>query len=536
MIEYALLITLGFCIGGLIAFLLAPTLWHRAVRLTTKRLEATMPMSLSEIEADKDLLRASYAIRIRRLEAGLNKAREKSANQLVEISRLQMQIAELNGRIAALDAQLDERRNAANVFESTIRKRFPELENMVATAKAALDDRAGEIAELNAKLRRREESLDLTQRSALLQQDEIRQLREALETRGADRTGRFKRRASQWTLDEYRSEYDRLNVELSKTREQLVLGQERESRQISVLKTELQQLGERIMASAAAQDRQAVDWHEFDRDTESRPETPASRSPAVPPRRGVSRPAARAKPWPGGAGHELAANAGHAARADFVESRVSASAPPSPPLRAKSPEETRGPVRAASATPADKPRSDEAASGSQSAASGVQQAAGREALKSLLDRGARLMGKEVLDGAGTGSPAPAASAGNGESKSAGNGSTVPLARAEPKDAANSANSAERETGDQGPASAPSAKPEPKLDQVFREILEGRPSPRDAAPSAPPTGEGATAKQPAPADEDAVDERAQAEADAQSDASKTQTLLDRLRHIHERQTG
>ena len=35
MIEYALLIMLGFCASGLIALLLAPTLWHRAVRLTT---------------------------------------------------------------------------------------------------------------------------------------------------------------------------------------------------------------------------------------------------------------------------------------------------------------------------------------------------------------------------------------------------------------------------------------------------------------------------------------------------------------------
>src|SRR5688572_25748391 len=180
MIEYALLIMLGFCTAGLIAFLLAPTLYHRAVRLTTKRLEATMPMTLSEIEADKDLLRASYAIKIRRLEAGLNKARDKSANQLVEISKHQVRIAEMNQRIAELNGELEERRNAANVFESTIRKRFPELETMLATASAALDERAAEIADLGIKLTRREEALDTAQRSTMLQQEEIRKLRDTL--------------------------------------------------------------------------------------------------------------------------------------------------------------------------------------------------------------------------------------------------------------------------------------------------------------------------------------------------------------------
>ena len=258
MIEYALLIMLGFCVGGLIALLLAPTLWQRAVRLTTKRLESTMPMSLSDIEADKDLLRASYAITIRRLESSLSKVRDKSANQLVDISRLQMRIGELGNQISALELQLDERRNAATVFENTIRKRFPELENMVAAAKAALDDRTQEINDLTNTLRRREEALAMAQRATTLQQQEILKLRDTLEQRGADVTGRFKRRPSQWTLEEYRSEYDRLNVELSKMREHLILSQEREASQISVLKTELQRLGERIMASVAAQEIQAV--------------------------------------------------------------------------------------------------------------------------------------------------------------------------------------------------------------------------------------------------------------------------------------
>jgi chromosome segregation ATPase len=250
MIEYVLLIILGFFIGGLVALLIAPTVWRRAVNLTTRRLEATLPMSLADIEADKDTLRAFYAVQIRRLETSLNKAREKSAGQLVEISKLQMNIATLNDQIAMLHKQLDERSNAANVFEKTIKKRLPELDEQLTAARAALAERAHEISDFSVKLRRSEEMQTLAQDANEQQQDEIRQLRDALEKSGGENAGRFKKRPAEWSLNEYRSEYDRLSLELSKMREQLALSLKHESRQSTALKAEMQQLAERLMSSA----------------------------------------------------------------------------------------------------------------------------------------------------------------------------------------------------------------------------------------------------------------------------------------------
>lgn len=288
MIEYALLIMLGFCAAGLLAMLFAPSLWNRAVRLTTKRLEATMPMSLSDIEADKDLLRAAYAIQIRRLQAALNGMRDKSAGQLVEISKLQMMIGELKDRIGELDKQLDERRNAANVYESTIRKRFPELEGSLATARAALEDRAYEIEDLQSKLGRRDEALAMAQRSARLQQNEITLLRETLEKSGTDRSGRFKARPTQWSLEDYRAEYDRLNLEMSRMREQLALSYEREKSQNAMLRAELQQLGEKVMTTLTLQQKQAA----ASRSVEKPGKTDAPHRRDVPERR-----AAAPRPW-----------------------------------------------------------------------------------------------------------------------------------------------------------------------------------------------------------------------------------------------
>ena len=68
MIQAIMLIALGFFTASLIGVLVAPSLWSRAYRLSRKRLEQTLPTSLSEMEATQDQLRASYAVRMRRLE------------------------------------------------------------------------------------------------------------------------------------------------------------------------------------------------------------------------------------------------------------------------------------------------------------------------------------------------------------------------------------------------------------------------------------------------------------------------------------
>ncbi|MDX2263746.1 MAG: hypothetical protein NW215_02065 [Hyphomicrobiales bacterium] len=253
MIQYVMLVALGFFLACFLMVLVAPSFWSRAVRLTRRRIESTMPLTLSEIEADKDQLRAAFAVKIRRLESALGKAREKSAHQLVELSRQQMAATALRDEIAALERSLDERRNAASVFEVTIKKRFPELEGALAAAQAALAQKSYEADDLIAKLKRREEALAVAQRSAALQQGEIARLREAMEKSGAEKSSRFKKRPSQWTLDEYRAEYDRMNVELSKLREQLSNAYDRETQYNGFLKSELQQLAEQIMTVTAPQ-------------------------------------------------------------------------------------------------------------------------------------------------------------------------------------------------------------------------------------------------------------------------------------------
>ena len=59
----------------------------RAVRLTRRRLEALTPMSMVEIQADKDQLRAEFAMSTRRLEMSVEQLKAKTSSQLAEIGK-----------------------------------------------------------------------------------------------------------------------------------------------------------------------------------------------------------------------------------------------------------------------------------------------------------------------------------------------------------------------------------------------------------------------------------------------------------------
>lgn len=77
MLETVMLIAAGFLSACLLALLMVPALWRRAVRLTETRLRSQTPLSVADIEADKDRLRAEYALEIRRLERSLDSMRER---------------------------------------------------------------------------------------------------------------------------------------------------------------------------------------------------------------------------------------------------------------------------------------------------------------------------------------------------------------------------------------------------------------------------------------------------------------------------
>jgi hypothetical protein len=87
MIESIMYFGIGFLFAALIGVAVIPSIHARAVRLTMRRLENSIPQSMAEIQADKDLLRAEFALSTRRLEIGVEQLKEQTTSQLAELGR-----------------------------------------------------------------------------------------------------------------------------------------------------------------------------------------------------------------------------------------------------------------------------------------------------------------------------------------------------------------------------------------------------------------------------------------------------------------
>src|SRR5258708_19814151 len=108
MIESIMFFAGGFLVAGLLALALISSVHHRAVRLTQRRLQDAMPVSVTEIQADRDKLRAKFAMSARRLEMTVEQLEAKVTNQQGEIARKSEAIARLKAQLAEKDGLADE--------------------------------------------------------------------------------------------------------------------------------------------------------------------------------------------------------------------------------------------------------------------------------------------------------------------------------------------------------------------------------------------------------------------------------------------
>jgi hypothetical protein len=87
MVEVIMYLGIGFLFATLIAVSVIPLIHGRAVRLTTRRIENSIPQSMAEIQADKDLQRADFAVSTRRLEITIEQLKESNTSQRAEIGK-----------------------------------------------------------------------------------------------------------------------------------------------------------------------------------------------------------------------------------------------------------------------------------------------------------------------------------------------------------------------------------------------------------------------------------------------------------------
>lgn len=180
-IQSAMLVALGFLVANLLVLLLAPAYWHRAVRLTTQRLKQSMPLTEAEIRADKDRLRAEYAIRVHQLEVQVERSTFDTARQQIELNRRDAAISTLEGEIARISIALDEHSSARRVLEQTIADRFPRMEARLAGATKLLAEREHALAALTETSRRQARALEEAAQLSAKSRDEVMRLSNSLE-------------------------------------------------------------------------------------------------------------------------------------------------------------------------------------------------------------------------------------------------------------------------------------------------------------------------------------------------------------------
>lgn len=171
-----MLVLLGFLAATLLALLLAPAFWRRAVRLTTLRIKDTMPVTDVEIRADKDRVRAGYAIKVHKLESEIEQIRLADARQKIDLNRRDATINELESTLEALRSTHEEAQNAKRVLEQTVTDRLPRLEGRLNEAKKLLFTRDREISDLTGKVEKYMKDLAKARETEAIQKAELDRL------------------------------------------------------------------------------------------------------------------------------------------------------------------------------------------------------------------------------------------------------------------------------------------------------------------------------------------------------------------------
>jgi chromosome segregation ATPase len=246
MIEPIMYLAIGFLVSMLFGLMIVPLVHNRAVRLTTRRLEAATPLSMAEIQADKDQLRAEFAMSARRLEMSVDQLRNKTTSQLAElgkksdaINRMKIELGEKNATIFGLEA----REKAVKEQLRATEEEFAAKTELLRGAEAALTDKQAELARINHELSDRSMTADTRQVELVAVRTQIEQL----QGRVSDAEKEFAE--TQARLAQERTESEKATSELNDARGRVENLSQRVNdldRQLIVQVKEAEMLGSRV--------------------------------------------------------------------------------------------------------------------------------------------------------------------------------------------------------------------------------------------------------------------------------------------------
>jgi chromosome segregation ATPase len=223
-----------------------PLVHNRAVRLTTKRMEAATPLSMAEIQADKDQLRAEFAMSARRLEMNVDQLKNKTTSQLAElgkksdaINRMKLELGEKNATIFSLEA----REKAVKEQLRATEEEFTAKTESLREAERALKDKQSELAKINSELSDR----SMMAESRQVELVAVRMQIDELKGRVGDAEKEFA--ATQARLAQERSDSEAASRELAEARSRVENLSQRVTdldRQLIIQVKEAEMLGNRV--------------------------------------------------------------------------------------------------------------------------------------------------------------------------------------------------------------------------------------------------------------------------------------------------
>jgi chromosome segregation ATPase len=215
MVEPIMYLAIGFLVSMLFGLMIVPLVHNRAVRLTTRRLEAATPLSMAEIQADKDQLRAEFAMSARRLEMSVDQLKNKTTSQLAElgkksdaINRMKLELGEKNATIFALEAREKAIKDQLRATE----EEFAAKTQSLRSAETALTDKQGELAKMNSELSDR----SLMAESRQVELIAVRAQIDALKNRVEEAEGEYS--STQKKLEQQRGESNIATRDLAEAR------------------------------------------------------------------------------------------------------------------------------------------------------------------------------------------------------------------------------------------------------------------------------------------------------------------------------
>jgi len=225
LVEPAMYLAVGFLLAALLSLPFMGAIHRRAARLTSRRLDSQLPLSIDELRVEKDLLRSEFAVSTRRLQSTLDDVQAKSAAQRAEIGRqdtivntLKTELREKARTIAELEAR-----------EMALNEQLRETEHEHARKSIGLDDARRVLA--NKELELAQFTATLSDRDAITDHQGFELVRAQVNVE-----------ALKVTVEEFNREVEALNGRLAQAR----VDSERATREVAQERGKVENLGHRV--------------------------------------------------------------------------------------------------------------------------------------------------------------------------------------------------------------------------------------------------------------------------------------------------